>query len=328
MAQSRRRFESIDECLGPAEQRFFGSGYRRVTRRIHDLSVHNGAQARATLDYPADWSLKDEDTELRPHLSSVDAMVLGLALAEAYLIHAHGLDGPQRRRMWPRLVGLKAGTAPQEELTGFDIEVARTAEVGAGAVCANVSALRARLGTMKVACDIEHDGAAEERAPSFYAAAGDLLGPTEDECVGAGYHDRRHVMTNVDIDTEEGRFAADVVVEPGDAEGAGMGAAYQPSLTMVDGLLVMAQLAQALLYEIDVVDRNRTNTMWLRNLRMEVEEPHQPLSVPCRAWAELSDNKLLSLRGRSWRKVDVTGHLAGISVSGSIAHELPLARTR
>jgi hypothetical protein len=328
MAESRRRFGSIDECLGPAERRFFGSGYRRVSRRIHDISVHDGAQARATLDYPEDWSRKDEDTELRPHLSSVDAMVLGLALGEAYLIHAHGLDGRQRRRMWPRRVELKAGTAPQEELTGFGIEVARTAAVGAGTVCANVSALRARLGAMKVSCDIEHDGAAEEQAPGFYAAAGDLLGAAEEECVGAGHHDRRHVVTNVDIDAEGGRFGADVVVEPGNAEGSGMGAAYQPSLTMVDGLLVMAQLAQALLYEIDVVDRDRSNTMWLRNLRMEVAGPRQPLSGPCRAWAEINDSKVLTLRGRSWRKVDVAGRLAGISVSGSIAHELPLVRAR
>lgn len=323
------RFKSIDDCLGNAKTRFLGSGYRRVDHRINDIRVNDGdefagARAVATVRYPADWSHKSDDVELRPHLSSIDAMILGLQLVEAYLTHAHGLDGPQRRRMWPRRITLKAGNSPQENLHRFGIDVERIAAT-VGTICQSSSRLRARLGTMKLDCDIEHDGIAHRDAAGSYQEISDLLGALEYQCLGAGSRSRRHVINDIDIDILGARANAAVLVENSGSRqfDTGMGAAYQPSLTVIDAFLVLAQLMQVLIYQTDDIDRAESNTLWLRKLDMEIAQPRQRSSGRHRAWTEINDGKILVLRGQPWRKADVTGGIGEITATMSVAHQLP-----
>ena len=81
-APAVRRFSSIDDYLGPAAGRFFGSGYRRVAYRLHgtDTTQHAaGERLRATAEiaYPTDWSKKATATALKPHLSTIDALIVG-----------------------------------------------------------------------------------------------------------------------------------------------------------------------------------------------------------------------------------------------------------
>src|ERR1700738_3999369 len=88
---------SIDDYLGPAKNRFFSRGYQRADYEVYNLTVipegagDAGATAGANLRYPADWSQKN-GTDLRPHLSTVDALVLGVQLAELHLAHTYGLS--------------------------------------------------------------------------------------------------------------------------------------------------------------------------------------------------------------------------------------------
>lgn len=331
---NRRRFRSIDNCLGRAEGRFLGSGYRKVEHYINDIRVNGedecaGARAVATVGYPVDWSYKSGNVDLRPHLSSVDAMILGLQLVEAYLTHTHSLNGMQRRRMWPRRIILTAGCSPQENLHRFDIDVVRVA-AATGTICRNSSRLRASLGTMKLDCDIEHDGIGREDEAGSYHEISDLLGALERQCLGAGSRSRRLAISDVDIDITGGTADATVLVEASGCErfDAGMGAAYQPSLTAIDCLLALAQLTQAFVYQMDGIDRSESNTLWLRRLDMEVAGPRQRLSGRHQAWIGIDEGKILSLRGQPWRKASVTGGLGGIKATLSVAHQLPDTATR
>src|SRR5882724_4188968 len=116
--------KSIDDYLGPGETRFFARGYQRVGYETGDLVVDPGqarVSATATLRYPADWSRKAVGTDLVPHLSTVDSLVLGVQLAEAYLAHALGLDAGARRSARLRRVRLQAGTTPQEDLSAVEL---------------------------------------------------------------------------------------------------------------------------------------------------------------------------------------------------------------
>ncbi|MGH8968103.1 MAG: AvrD family protein, partial [Actinomycetes bacterium] len=77
-------YRSIDDYLGPAQTRFFGHGYRRAQYRVADVTstpadyADPGVRATVTIDYPLDWSVKETDVDLRPHLSTVDMLVLGV----------------------------------------------------------------------------------------------------------------------------------------------------------------------------------------------------------------------------------------------------------
>src|SRR4051812_37508327 len=86
---------SIDTHLGAASARFFGEGFKRVAHEVTGLVITGRPglgclTARAQILYPRDWSSKSHGA-LRPHLSSVDALVLAAQLAEAHLVHRYAL---------------------------------------------------------------------------------------------------------------------------------------------------------------------------------------------------------------------------------------------
>src|SRR3954447_1017177 len=116
------RLGSIDDYLGPSTGRFFGNGYRRVRYRdrsvAHDAAAGTPTRARVGIEYPIDWSVKARSTPLRPHLSTIDALVLAANVAECHLGRIHTLSVEQRRRAWLRRVTIRAAATPFE--SGLD----------------------------------------------------------------------------------------------------------------------------------------------------------------------------------------------------------------
>src|SRR5690349_16564634 len=160
-APHRLYYENVDDRLGPAEKRFFGTGFRRSEHTIRRLRVGAGRiDAAAAVRYPADWSTKGEVDQL-PHLSTVDVLVLGAQLAELQVAQAYGLDPGRRSSMWLRRVRIQAGRAPLEEgLDDFPV-TAVAAGTADDAVIAGfrVSLVDCRVGPLRIRCEIEHPDA-------------------------------------------------------------------------------------------------------------------------------------------------------------------------
>src|SRR2546430_787675 len=125
------RFDSVDDYLGPAATRFFGYGYRRVHYTMPSVAVDaDSLRTTVGVEYPVDWSRKSANVDLRPHLSTVDALVLAARAAELYLHHAFGLDLSARRTAWLRRVDIRAGAQPYEDgLDALDVTVAHRGTV-------------------------------------------------------------------------------------------------------------------------------------------------------------------------------------------------------
>jgi hypothetical protein len=103
----------------------------------------------------------------------------------------------------------------------------------------------------------------------------------------------------------------------------GLGGHYSPSLTMVDCLLSLAQLAQVLIYRLDGIERSRSNTLWLRTVAMESHTPYQPMLSPFTASLAVTRSKTLTLGRGTWRTFSVSGQFQGIHLRSTVAHELP-----
>ena len=162
MTQALLLYRSMDGVSRIRSGRFFGRGYRRAHHRVEDVVVTPGRErpathARVSIDYPVDWSTKAARNDLRPHLSTVDVLVLGVQLSEAHLAHAYGLDGAQRRAMRLRKVTLRAGGEPQEDLSRLPATAALASTTpepgGRGSF---VSVFDCRIGAMRARCEIEH----------------------------------------------------------------------------------------------------------------------------------------------------------------------------
>jgi hypothetical protein len=335
------RFDSMDDCLGPRHQRFFGEGFKRVSHRLTDITIDGGpdgpaaARAHGRLTYPTDWSRKATRRDLRPHLSSIDALLLGVQAAEASLASRYGLTAAQSRRAWLRGFAMRAGSVPQEDLDAFTVAATPVSlRRDPFSLCGWVTTFDCTVGTVRLRCEIEHEVEPEPGAGGATSAStgdrtvDDLLGDPARRYYGNGYIFRQHDIREVVVDPLGRAATAQVAVAVGSEErrvDTGIGAAYQPTLTMIDCTAVLAQIAQVLIYQQDGVARGGTDTLWMRRLTMSSRTPWRPLTNPFVASVEIDRTELLQFGGGIWRTTRFVGEFQGIQAQASLAHRLPSA---
>jgi hypothetical protein len=325
-------FPSIDEILGPNTHRFFGQGFRRVSHQIRDIEIaHRDGRGRLTatgsIAYPGDWSVKATAGELRPHLSSIDALVLSVQLSELYISARYGLDDGHRRKMWLRGFTMRAGSAAETSLDDIKIEIDHVeTKIAAESLCGNYSRLDARVGAILVSANIEHH-VDELRFPrGTFMRAEELLGPAPSRYYGDGFKLPVQRLEHVFVDVEKLTARALVRVEgcTGERFPQGIGAHYWPSLSALDCMITIAQLAQGLLYKLDGLERGRTNNLWMREIVLEANTPYQACNTFV-ATTTIEKTRVFKKRTEVWRTAEMTGYYQGITVRFSVAHQLPSA---
>jgi hypothetical protein len=333
MTDAQLRYSSIDDYLGPAEARFFGQGYRRAEYQVGDIvarpvrDARPGIHATVTVGYPRDWSRKSANVDLRPHLSTVDMLVLGVQFSEMHLTHAYGLDAVMRQTAWLRRVTLRAGSKPQEDLVGLPgTAILRATKAAPDTPNSFISVYDCQVGEMQARCEIEHQVAERATDERSYASIQDILGPAASRYYGEGFKLRQQHIEDVRADMTALRSSATVQIasaEESHTAAAGIEGKYQPSLSMIDCFVTNLQLAQLLMYEMDSVERHNSNTLWMLRTVLDARQPHRPCTAPLEAHTSISGKHLLPLRGGRWRNVDIGGHCGDVSLRASFAHELP-----
>lgn len=327
----RTMLASIDDRLGPAEQRFFGRGFRRVRYepgRLHVSRTDDGAvRARSSVGvhYPADWSRK-AGADLRPHFSTIDGLVVAAQLAEVCLADPATTRGTGHQDAWLRTVKLSAGTSPQEDLHRIPVQATlrRTAPADRDSA-RRVSTIDCEAGSMRVRCEVDHAPVPAVAGEAVYDDFSALLGPGAQRHFGEGFTRRRQSVREVEVDHERLRATAelDVVTEgPASASDSGLEGRYRPGVSMVDAFVTALQLAQVLLYDVDGIRRQDSNTLWMRQTTMTAARPDRAQhGIPVAA--SLENLGLLRMGGGTWRTLDVIAELAGIRVRSAVTHQLP-----
>lgn len=334
-------YGSLDSCLGPGDTRFFGSGYKRVVQDLKDITTDGSDQpgalvtARGTLTYPRDWSRKSGARELRPHLSSIDALVLAVTLAEVHLGRAFGPTAAQQRRTWLRQADVRAGSSPHEDLADFPVEGRLLAcdEPGSdgrtpSGTTPTSTTFGCRVGGLRVRCTLVHERGGGAGGPATYADASQALGPASARHYGEGYKNRNQYADHVHVDLERQRIQGRqrVVTAQPDTEAHGAEAAYGPSVSPVDALVGVAQLAQALLYAQDGLTRGGSDTLWMRRFTIDTQTPVRPLGRDFATTVRTAGTRLLAMGGQTWRTADLAvDDFSGFSGHCSLAHRLPTA---
>lgn len=330
-----RIYPDPDYVLGPAEKRFFGSGFRRVDHEIRDLSISPatepgaGCRAVGVAAYPADWSVKADGAAATPHLSSIDAVVFAASLAEAHMCVAYDFDHSQRSRIWLTRLEIRAGGRPHLDLT--EIPITATLKQPPQLVPGDDmdSEYHCQVGTLTVRCVFRHPRArSTARAAPATPGIDDVLGPWPQRVYGGAFKRCRQRFDQIAIEDEtlltssRLRVSADPVTTLVGAE-----AAYAPSVSVIDAIVAVAQLTQLMLYEIDRFNRADSNTMWMRRIKIAAREPRRMAGPHFTTSVAVTSNRLLErgAMGR-WRTVDAyAADFSGLSIEGSVAHRLPVA---
>ena len=106
----------------------------------------------------------------------------------------------------------------------------------------------------------------------------------------------------------------------------------QPHLSTLDAagrcsilelLLVFSQMAEMLAYHADDIDRECSETLWMKNVKAELSQPipNDEISLI----GKITKNKLLDMKGKDWKIFEMSGTDTKnrVRISSKIAHQLP-----
>ncbi|MFG3232741.1 AvrD family protein [Streptomyces antibioticus] len=325
------RLDSVDDVLGDRQGRFFGEGFKRVGYSLGDITVvpedapgasggsgtKGQVHATAGIHLPDTWSRKGETLQ-RPHLSTLDGMILAARLTGLYVAHARRLGADARFRV--RGVRIKAGNAPDEEgLERFPVSARfRSAVVSAESRGLSTTTMDCTIGAMSVQVEAEHPTGVEHRAEGRYGDSAELDGLWNHAPFGVSHHERAQFLEDVVADASAGTADARLTL----VDGRDVPKGQAP--TAVDLFVCALQLGQVLLYELDGLTRAGSNTLWMRRTSIEV--------TPVPDGASGSDGRFRVLLGRSnalptaegtWRTARITASLGDLRMSCDVAHLLP-----
>lgn len=328
---------SIDDYLGAADHRFFGLGYRRVFYDASELvltlspvaNLRPSLNARLSVVYPHDWSLK-KGADQRPHLSSVDLLILCPQFGEVFLTHALRLTETERQQLWLKSIKLKPGMTAQEDLIDLPVQLTlvRTTPSDHHTDRA-VSVFDCRIAKMQARCEIEHPNRPLRPESGHYASPAQCLGAEETRYYGAAFKQRGQRITDVVHEGQPALHATALVeirLDPTNSlPHMGLEGAFQPQFSFVDCFVTHLQLAQTLLYELDHISRADSETLWMLRTEISTDTPLRPLLPQYTASATITANQRLDVETDQWRHIDIEGDVAGIRIKCSLGHKLPHA---
>jgi hypothetical protein len=325
---------SIDDVLGPRENRFFGEGFKRAKHQLRQISANadtdpvSQTSARVSVSYPTDWSRK-ADKNQRPHLSTVDVLVIGAQLSEIHLAHALGLSEEQLARAVLQRARIKAGRSPvEDDLADFPAVAQVVATAPSDHVAGLfVSTVDCVVGTLRTRCEIRHEAGVSDPFAGLYDSPREVLGDPRPRLFGEGFTTRRQFVEDIELDPQTHTTTAAVRVtaeEDAPLPAAGLDSAYHACASPVDAFVIGLQLGQVLLYALDGVSRASSNTLWMRETLLESDPLRAPLPTAASATARLERRKLLeNSKAEIWRSADIVGEFHGVRMRCSVAHRLP-----
>ncbi|WP_454156804.1 AvrD family protein [Microbacterium lacticum] len=302
---------SLESLLGPAHGRYFGAGYRAVRYSWESAVRGAGSQVEAVgrVVYPATWSTASDGFVRQPHLSSVDAVVLPLLVLErgAPPRQRQALDG-----LYVTSIDLRAGASPWLELDAVPVGY-------------TVEATEAQCHLMGVSGNIRFN-------TTLSAAA---ARPTRDEppsspgrpsVYGGLFQNTRTRSTVSDLDLTEGELRGSHLFDTDDllTPGPGIGASQWPAPTVIDYLVTMGQLTQALVYESAGTTRSKAGPLWMRTMTIEIVEPPTRLPMAFDTTTRVVRDRIVERGGERIHDVLVeSSATSGVRARSTLAYKEP-----
>lgn len=326
-AEHCERFQSLDEILGDPGQRYFGTGYRHVEQRVLDVHIDtatHSATARGQVIYPASWSVK-KNRELIPHLSTIDGFVIAVQLLEAYAREAFGLDDRTTRACWLRHCCVRAGPTPTLELNSIPVSLTMTeSRPDSTAMGGFLSTFRVKVGVLALDLTLDHPLFVERNVCIALSDVDASLGSPQLRYYGGGYKSTQVQVSDVVLDRSAARARARFHLDFAEGHShTGLSGEYVPFISIVDALIGTAQLAQAVLYGQDRVNRASSGNMWMRRVSVDVPRPLAPAQAfDVETW--IRHASVVPVGDRRWRTAKFDVVVPSLhSAEYCVAHELP-----
>lgn len=298
----------LDDVLGPAESRYFAAGYRDVIHAVEIINEVEGEDthsisARASLRYPEGWSRNEDGTVRLPHLSSVDSVILPL------LTMQQSTRGGRANEYWVKEISLKAGSEPWWNLDEVPIEIEAH-------MTGNQTTLIATSGTIRATISLERNAVS---APPSTPESG-----RTDSVYSSTFRQVRCVTDSLKFnETQATIHATHQFSLEADPSGLpnGYDSATWPATTIIDYLVTMGQMVQALVYAANQTDREHMGNLWMRTMRITRTRLPEGLPMTSTTTTSVLKNRLLQRGAARIHDMTVTSiSSCGVQAEATVAY--------
>lgn len=292
-----------DDILGDFEKRYFGAGHKRTNYYLKD----GGEYGRAELTHVNSWSEKN-GCSLKPHLSTIDGIILSAMYVEKYMIDKRKFDS--LNDMFLYSFEIKSGTCAIEDLKEITLKI-RSEQILSGNAYFEVSVegMIVKLRFKKV--DVQLSDVKSNTGEKKYNYISEHLKGI------------RHNIYGIKIEDDE--ITCTVSREKEDnISYDGIGSMLSNSMSILEWLIIFSQMGQILAYDIDAIDRENSETLWMKNVKAEIINPIE-YKGEISASGGVTKKKLLKMELNNWRIFEMAGSSAdgNVRFQGKIAHILP-----
>lgn len=293
-----KNITDIDEYLGSASSRFFGEGYKKVNYQINSITISDeNIATKVSIHYPENWSLKKKNHQLKPHLSSIDVLLIAANICGFTLTQQLGnLNG-----CFINSITIIAGKNPLLDLDNVLVNF----RLASKNVDDNLEEFifKGNVGEMRVNLVIIRDKLKQNK--------------TTDSLLESTYIDGNFKKANQEI--------KNILIEKDYSARANFiknsSSVECDSVDIIDVFVSGLQLGQVLLYELDNIKRSNSNNLWMRNIKIIKKDVEAHMSE--NIITMLEDLHISTINNESWRSANIISKLHGIEISCSVAHQLP-----
>lgn len=294
-----------DDILGDYETRYFGAGHKRTSYKLKDFP-----DSRAEIHQTDGWSVKD-GCQMKPHLSTVDGIILAVMYVEKFMkennVHIL-LDN-----LFLYSFEIKAGVVPVEDLMNISLNMKRE----------EISSKEAYFEVVVEGMIIKLKFKSVEWS-SF----------NNQDCIQKVNNDDAHYFSehlkNIkhiigDISFGENSIACIMSREEiRNVSYNGIGKLLSNTISILEWLIIFSQMGQLLAYEIDSINRQESETLWMKNVKAEMDLP-VTYNNPQFVSGGIVKSSLLNIKLKKWRIFEMAGSAdnGNVRFEGKIAHVLP-----
>lgn len=289
------QWASIDDALGPAAGRYFGTGYKHTGPAIGQVQVRHDARASR---------LDGHGSVTADKLSTTDAVALVTEALVGLVAARYSPEAAGRTRMIA--LDLRASAKPLgSALTDFPVH-ARLSDQDGGdlsieATVGNITAVGQVVRPIGAGSLADVDSA--ERLPSLFGVA-----------ERAAYQGHTVALTGV---SSRSTSEAEAVFEVSHDQ------AGTDEICFIDAFVGAVQLGQLLLGRLDGLDRSAGGCLWTRRTSFRA---YRPLLTAQRSLlhTRLGRSRIVRLEGSPWRCADIVAGVGdALTVTCSVGHRLP-----
>lgn len=288
-------YKKIDDFLGDRNSRYFGDGYLKTNQSIENFQLLTGADhtrfvCNGVVMLPEVWSKKGKSNQT-PHLSTIDVLELSIECLRQLLL-ARTLQNRPISAGHIKQISIIAGNAPVE--TSLDnIEISgKVLEDSDGNHVLEVSIANMQLEIVYV--------------PTVSASLPVLSlkkQPIEVSCV----------MVHADNDES----TASAVVKP-------LSIYTDETWSISSCFAASLQLGQTLLYNLDNVDRAKSNTLWMKRTTITFSNELSRLTLLSQPISTKLENvRKYNKTDGDWRRADIVSVFCNAKIVCSVTHRLP-----